>query len=258
VSQIRWTWPSLRKCSGGLFANCNHHLARNMKLYPLVLAFAGAGLAGVNAIPFRVTIVSSSNQIGPAGKYFDNTPAPPVRGEDGLYRIQVVPPTEARRRPCHSGIDISNRFRKLFGFEEIEAHPPVGNIATMPLPPIPNDGGVHIMPVDTPLENTKNVGAPPVHRHSHHRHHHLKDAPFMERLSHALMILGPWEGRIVAFVFGGGIGVILRMIYVLMVVTYRMFRGPAQPGEDDADEEETTVLLVAAPPEYSRDEKVAS
>ena len=48
------------------------------------------------------------------------------------------------------------------------------------------------------------------------------------------------------------------MIYVLMVVTYRMFRGPAQPGEDDADEEETTVLLVAAPPEYSRDEKVAS
>jgi hypothetical protein len=37
---------------------------------------------------------------------------------------------------------------------------------------------------------------------------------------------------------GGGIGVILRMIYVLMVVTYRMFRGPAQPGEDDADEEE--------------------
>ena len=47
------------------------------------------------------------------------------------------------------------------------------------------------------------------------------------------------------------------MIYVLIVVTYRTFRGPAQPGEDDADEEETEVLLVAAPPEYGKDEKVA-
>lgn len=46
------------------------------------------------------------------------------------------------------------------------------------------------------------------------------------------------------------------MIYVLTVVTYRVFRGSAQPGEDDEDEEETAVLLVA-PPEYSKDEKVA-
>jgi len=47
------------------------------------------------------------------------------------------------------------------------------------------------------------------------------------------------------------------MVYVLILVTCRMFRGPAQPGEDDTDEEETEVLLVAAPPEYSKDEKVA-
>jgi len=47
------------------------------------------------------------------------------------------------------------------------------------------------------------------------------------------------------------------MIYVLMLVTYRTFRAPAQPGEDDADEEETEVLLVAVPPEYTKDEKVA-
>ena len=50
----------------------------------------------------------------------------------------------------------------------------------------------------------------------------------------------------------------MRMFYVLIVVTYRMFRSPAQPGEDEADEEETEVLLVAAPPEYSRDEKITS
>jgi hypothetical protein len=62
----------------------------------------------------------------------------------------------------------------------------------------------------------------------------------------------------VSVTLGCGIGVVLRMIYVLIVVTCRAFRSSAQPGEDDADEEEeTTVLLVAALPEYSKDEKVA-
>jgi hypothetical protein len=54
---------------------------------------------------------------------------------------------------------------------------------------------------------------------------------------------------------GCGIGVILRMMYVLVLVTSRMFRGSTQPIEDDVDEEETAVLLVAPPPEYIRDEK---
>ena len=203
-----------------------------MKLYPLVLAFLSAGLgllflafplrssqkfqtAGVNAVPLRVTIVSSANQIGPAGKFFDNAPTPSVRSEDGLYRIQVVPPTEARRRPCHSmsssAIELSNRFRKLFGLEQIKVHTiehhhnklvPIENVATMPLPPVPNDGGVHIMPVAVPSENMENMSAQPVHRHSHHHHHRLHGASFMARLSHALMMLGRWEGRAVAFVLG--------------------------------------------------------
>jgi hypothetical protein len=163
---------------------------------------------------------------------------------------------------------MANRFRKLFGFEQIENHPaaehhhhphhaklvPIESVATMPFPPIPGDGEMHILPF---MEHVENTSAPPAHRHSHHRHHRLQNAPFMERLSHSLMMLGRWEGRAIAFVLGCGIGVVLRMIYVLILVTYRMFRGPAQPGEDEADEEETEVLLVAAPPEYGKDEKVA-
>ena len=164
-------------------------------------------------MPFRVTIVSSPNQIGPAGKFFDDPPTPSVRRDDGLYRIQVVPPTEARRRPCHmsnSAIGMANRFRKLFGLEQIEARPshshhsklvPIGSIATMP-PSLSDDGEMHILPITTPAENVESVGAPPVHRHSHHRHHRLQDAPLVERLSHALMMLGRWEGRAVAFVLG--------------------------------------------------------
>ena len=210
-----------------------HHLSRSMKLYPLVLAFASAGIglssllfcfptltkiqtAGVNAIPLRVALVHSSNEIGPPGKFFDNPSAPSVRSDDGLYHIQVVPPVAARRRPCHSmsdsAVGISNRFRKLFGFDQIETHPavehhhhphhaklvPIESIATMPFPPPPTDGEMHILP----FENVENTSAPPVHRHSHHHHHRLQNAPFMERLSHSLMMLGRWEGRAIAFVLG--------------------------------------------------------
>lgn len=40
------------------------------------------------------------------------------------------------------------------------------------------------------------------------------------------MNLGRWEGRAVAFVIGCGIGVLLRMIWVLALVTFRTVRGP--------------------------------
>lgn len=158
----------------------------------------------MNAIPLRVTIVASSNQIGSADKYFDNPSPPSVRSEEGLYRIQVAPPVESRRRGCHSmsktAMDISNRFRKLFGLESINDHSAFDEtMASRPAPPV-GDGGMHIMPFPPiPMES---VSAQPVHRHSHHRHHRLQKALFIERLSHALMLLGPWEGRAVAFVLG--------------------------------------------------------
>jgi hypothetical protein len=40
------------------------------------------------------------------------------------------------------------------------------------------------------------------------------------------MALGPWEGRAVAFVLGCGLGVLLRMIWIMGVIAYRAFRGP--------------------------------
>jgi len=83
----------------------------------------------------------------------------------------------------------------------------------------------------------------------------------MERLHVALTALGPWEGRAVAFVFGCGIGVLLRMFWVLAIVSYRMIRGPKE------DENKYTEILVVesyddaeevapAPPTYTySDEK---
>jgi hypothetical protein len=106
-----------------------------------------------------------------------------------------------------TAIDISNRFRELFGLKAISTHPaidhpnliPVESMAATPATPV-DDSRMHIMPFPPiPMEN---VSAQPVHRHSHHRHHRLQKASFIERLSHALMLLGPWEGRAVAFVLG--------------------------------------------------------
>ncbi|KAG6841690.1 hypothetical protein H0H93_004197 [Arthromyces matolae] len=77
---------------------------------------------------------------------------------------------------------------------------------------------------------------------------------FVRRLHVALMALGPWEGRAVAFVLGCGIGVLLRMLWVLVIVTFRLFKAPRD------ENVYTPILLVeeyteapvsaAAPPTY--------
>jgi hypothetical protein len=60
---------------------------------------------------------------------------------------------------------------------------------------------------------------------------------FWMRVHNALVALGPWEGRAVAFVLGCGIGVLLRMFWVLTVVTYRSIRG-------ERDDEYTQVAVI--------------
>ncbi|KAI9508603.1 hypothetical protein F5148DRAFT_1194629 [Russula earlei] len=69
-------------------------------------------------------------------------------------------------------------------------------------------------------------------------------ASFLHRVHHALMSLGPWEGRIVAFVLGCGIGVLLRMFWVLAVLLARSVR-------TTPEREEETIFVYAeevAPP----------
>jgi len=92
--------------------------------------------------------------------------------------------------------------------------------------------------------------------HEHH-HHGWRATSFSGRLNKALMTLGPWEGRAVAFVLGCGIGSLLRMLYVLIVVTYRSIR----PREEVLEASEIDILFeeleeVPPPPVYT-DEKVA-
>ncbi|KAL1941935.1 hypothetical protein VTO73DRAFT_6465 [Trametes versicolor] len=90
----------------------------------------------------------------------------------------------------------------------------------------------------------------PAHRFQRfHRHH----GSFLRRVHHALVALGPWEGRAVAFVLGCGIGVLLRMMWVMVLLTARAIRGPS--GEDTDSDGYDVVFdeaeLLVPPPQYT-------
>ncbi|KAF9227081.1 hypothetical protein BS17DRAFT_806340 [Gyrodon lividus] len=182
-------------------------------------------------------------------------------------------------------LHLSNAFRHAMGLPLIEADP---HHSALVGKPGENDDGVHILPMPftqpAPGENVKETltdgsvvriyhnqpleenGKHHEHnhhgdhdRHDHHSHHpHRKHhkGGFLRRIHKAIMALGPWEGRAVAFVLGCGIGVLLRMFWVLTVLAYRTVRGDRE--EETFDHEyimyEPETLFVA-PPEYT-DEKV--
>jgi len=130
--------------------------------------------------------------------------------------------------------------------------------------PIRVDGGlVSILPFPgVTIDNSDRLGD----EQKSHKHH----GSFLSRLHHSLMNLGHWEGRAVAFVIGCGIGVLIRMFWVLAIVSYRACRGHrddtyatiAVMEEYDSDDE--TVIFVppakADPPNYTYpvDEKIES
>jgi len=236
-----------------------------MKLPFLSVLVAGAALVEVGASPLRVIVVTNSQEVSPklrfghaAGHHNINSPVLPA-GSNGRIR-----------RPCGGGrirqkaVEISNAFRKALGFPLIDNH-------VMPVRPVNNarpDGMVHILPfVGTPPtflpvhESGKVIMLPHPHGHPQDRlTHHMEREPFSRRLHFALMALGPWEGRAVAFVLGCGIGVLLRMLWVLCVISYRIVRGGKEKEHNYAEiivvEEYDAGETAPAPPTYTySDEK---
>jgi len=80
--------------------------------------------------------------------------------------------------------------------------------------------------------------------HKFHKHG-PPQGPFLHRVHRALLSLGPWEGRIVAFVLGCGLGVLLRMFWVLAVLLTRSIRR-------DPEHEETTLVYAEEVPSAYR------
>lgn len=139
-------------------------------------------------------------------------------------------------------------------------------------------------PTDRPVEHP---------HHKEHQHKHKKFRKhgcrkrvkgFLRRIHKALTALGPWEGRAVSFVLGKssriyhhlsgwagqsmemseyfvtgcGLGVLLRMFWVLSVLAYRTIRGEREESQVREyvvlDQDVETIFV--APPQYS-DEKQA-
>ncbi|KNZ82059.1 hypothetical protein J132_08405 [Termitomyces sp. J132] len=227
--------------------------------FSLLTAFAaGAALTQVSASPIRVMVVSS--EVHSTNVRFGHALAP-----NNIPKISMVVPSPPEHNVKMKGgcrgsrfrqkaIDFSNAIRKSFGLSVIENNP---------VPAVEEDR-VRILPfIGTPnsfVEMKKDKDGDLYIAQSHHGHHvgfrqRLAHTSFIHRLHIALMALGPWEGRAVAFVLGCGIGVLLRMIWVLAIVTYRLLRGPRLEENEYTEilfvEEIAEPVHVDAPPTYS-------
>jgi len=93
--------------------------------------------------------------------------------------------------------------------------------------------------------------------HNHHDMKHKKAGSFLRRVHRAIMALSLWEGRAVAFVLGCGMGVLLRMFWVMSVLVYRTVRGerPEEVSHGYIMFEHDAENNFVPPPEYT-DEKM--
>ncbi|KAJ6497964.1 hypothetical protein C8R47DRAFT_1041205 [Mycena vitilis] len=228
-----------------------------MKFSILPLTLACTGLLA-SASPMRVIVVSSGMQNSDSGLVAHYTPT--VEAANGVITKPHAPCGARLRQKASS---ISEAFKIAFGFsvshKDKDGKPAAEFKPFTPVPFIGTPNHIHI-------EGTQGDRQPQrVHHHNHghggHRFHHQSDKhSFLMRVHFALMSLGPWEGRAVAFVLGCGIGVLLRMFWVMAVISYRMIKGQ----RSSEDEQEYTVIdmdaeeIFVAPPQYTYpiDEKV--
>jgi len=225
-----------------------------MKFPVLTALIAGASVASYAAAsPLRVVVVTNAEV--PSNIRFGKAVNPDVAqivkpvfkaNMASGAEIQEAGPLRGGRGPCHGGkiraevMHLSNKFRQALGLPIIEAYAKAevehDLVHIMPHPfigaPVRLEGEIPVRYHDHPDHPNH-----PDHPHKHHRHHkhhkhhkHIKHIKkhikaFLKRIHTALLALGPWEGRAVAFVLGCGIGVLLRMFWVISVIAFRMIRG---------------------------------
>jgi len=230
--------------------------------FSVVSLILSAGLA-VSAAPIRVVVVSENFSSSSGFVRVGHAAANPHHNhhnhnaDANVATMHTV--TNVRMKPKHGcagsfrakAMQVSEWFKHVLGM------PATTNAMAKPLPPAP-EGMAHILPVGGSINvSVKGAEVRPGGRLVPHHHHHLPHAQhiarphtFVQRLTRALMMLGPWEGRAVSFILGCGIGVLIRMFWVLTVVALRSIRGKKQEEEFLGDEvifEEEEHLL---PPQY--------
>jgi len=240
-----------------------------------LLTTLAVGATFVAASPIRVEVVTVNEQIIPVPARFGHA-VPQRNGNDFVATLVKTDGqhNNKMRIPCGRGrsrlrqqlAQLSSAFRKAIGLEKDEPR-----VLVFPF----------VMPGSTPgaMRETRVKEDPGTrvsilpylpHPHPHHTPPHdrpvggyrrfrerLAKAPFTKRLFVAIDTLGTWEGRAVAFVLGCGLGVLIRMVAVLCLVTYRAIRGINR-------EQENYVFIVEdleeaeAPPTYTDAEEKKS
>ena len=255
-----------------------------------------AWLVVVQALAVPRAIVTLTPGIPPPLVIVTLTPGIPPPREDHSTLTPQHRPAIIRKGPCRAhrfnqkAVEISNLFRQALGLPLIKPAHDDGKVRALPFI------GTHTIHVDgKEMEGGAKLGLfdaptdhphPHPHPHGHHphgshrgHHRHGRKGSFINRIHHSLMNLGRWEGRAVAFVLGEtapfffaidchaylfdpgcGIGVLLRMAFVLALVMYRAVKG--QRGEDQHEYSQITIIeeIVdtpkSSPPSYPVDEKV--
>jgi len=245
-----------------------------MRISALSLIIASGGLLQATANPLRVVWIP---QEAPASTQSSSNEAVARIHTPNVHMIMNGTHhgcTGARGgRFRQKAAELSNAFRAALGMPLIETHKPHFDSE--------KHGEEHHKhhkhhdhhhhekePSDDELKMEEGGGRVHIYQqhpkvHGHHSKGHLhgksgREACFFKRLHFALASLSPWEGRAMAFVIGCGLGVLLRMFWVLTVVAFRAIRGDKQESEylpitNQHDAEE----IFVAPPVYIIDEKVA-
>lgn len=162
---------------------------------PLILATT---VQYATASPIRVVVVTSAQEVSTNIGYDSPAPivAPFVRPYAPLPEVALPRPGAGRHRGCSKMKDkalaITNKFREAFGLPLIAAEPHHDEM----------HGMVKILPIGSTLPRLTPVDHGVVHVAPNRGPGRHRNAPFLHRVHRALMVLGPWEGRAVAFVLG--------------------------------------------------------
>jgi hypothetical protein len=150
-----------------------------------------SAISQVSAAPIRVVVVSGhitgSNGFVRVGHAAAN-PNIPNANVATMHSVNKVH-TKAKHGCAGSfrakAMQISNWFRHAFGLPVIN-ETKAGVVS----------GGVHILPVGGPNN------LPQLQPHPDNKYHLVHGHTFIQRLTRALMMLGPWEGRAISFILG--------------------------------------------------------
>jgi len=251
-----------------------------MKLFSVTFLLSALVLASlqVAASPIRIIEISTSRaskvtpfRLGHAAAFATNLDVlNGTAGSPSTHYSMTVParagPTKLSCKMRKQALKMSNWFRQQLGLPAIEPiyhriHTHGLGAKVMPHHPRPIHGGaIQILPILGPntkmsttgqLQHSKWEFVPP---HGRHHGQRFRPATFAGRLHKALMTLGPWEGRAMAFVIGCGIGSLIRMFWVLVILALRP--SSACPAEGRIELVDAEVIFDEAqvpttqPPQY--------